>query len=158
MEYNQFLAALGLNQVMAESLVFVAFALVLFGIFLYFLWKYIIFGLIGFFIITFVNHHNDGVVPVVSKQQQVEPKTEKDIEQENVLKDCISLTHNPEICKDHVSQRGESDTLVTETEIPEGFKPAEEVKLLSVDNPAYLMARSAALQLPGAIILHSILR
>ena len=80
------------------------------------------------------------------------------MEAEKVLNDCLSLTHNKEICDDHVSQYKETDTTISLVKDEEEFKPALQVKPLDVDNPAYLTARAAALQLPGAVILHSILR
>jgi len=163
MDYIQFLQQFGLDQTKVEYLIMMGVIAFVVGMFLYMFWTYIVLALGAFAILVVMSHHGPDHIDVAIPDRLPElkipniPIDPKQVEREEIMEDCESLTHDHEICRDHVAQRSEAGTIVEEVKQDE-FKPAAEVKPLDVDNPAYNMLRATAMQLPGAVVLHSILR
>ena len=158
MDYFHTLEQLGLTQTQAETLLLLGAVAIGVGIVLYLFWNYILLAIGAFAILMVVNHHPKPVAPITQESPiEIKPVDPKEKENNVILQDCESLTHDYEMCKDHVAQRNEAGTDIKEAKLDD-FKPAAEVKPLDVENPAYNTLRAAAILQPGAVILQKILR
>jgi hypothetical protein len=156
MDYLAFLGALGLSQSMAEILLVTAFVVIFIGVIFYFFWKFIVSGFVVLAIVSVFLHHGT--------TEQPKPETiPEDTAKTEYMKDCVSLTHKLDMCKDLWEEHHSSNEEIiieekAEEKIPEGFVEAKDSKLLDVDNEKYNNARALALRKPGAIVMHSTIR
>lgn len=162
MSYNEILQQLGLTQNRVEAIIILGFILTIVGVLVFSFWKYIVIGLVAMGVLTVFANHAPTVKPQdnLKPEQVLEQKVEKpDPEKVLYLEDCESLTNKPEMCEELWSER-KADTEVKPTKkpLPEGFKSAENTKLLDTDNQEYKARRAEALKKPDAVIFQGTYR
>jgi hypothetical protein len=155
MTYAEVLAALGLTQALAESLICMAAIALGIGTVLLMFWQYIAVG-IGVFVLFSVFSHHEPNASTASTEvvQQVERVKSPD-PLNTYLEDCVALTQRNEICMEIVSERivDGSATLFAETfKDRDEFKPASKATLIDTDNQEYKSRRAAVLQMPNAVV------
>lgn len=141
------LASFGITQ---QVLIIGILALVAAGV-IGFFWHYILPGAIILLVAALFYVAPDGN----TKKEPTVQETKEEVfdEYQAYLKDCVEIAeYTKEYCQKLWNKREER------SEIDDGFKPADEVKLLEVSNKEYKARRAAAIQKNGAVVLQATYR
>jgi len=155
MTYAEVLAALGLTQALAESLICMAAIAIGVGMVLLMFWQYIAVGIGVFVLFSVFSHHapseNTSTIDVASKAGMVKIPSPSN----GYMEECEALTERNDICLEIVSDRiadGSATLLAESFKDRDEFKPASKVTLIDTDNQEYKSRRAAVLRLPNAVV------
>jgi len=155
MTYAEVLAALGLTQALAESLICMAAIAIGVGMVLLMFWQYIAVGIGVFVLFSVFSHHapseNTTTIDVASKAEFVKPLNPSN----EYLEECGALTERNDICLEILSERiadGSATFLAESFKDRDEFNSAAKVTLIDTDNQEYKSRRAAALRLPNAVV------
>lgn len=155
MTYSDALGALGLTQVMAESLIYMAAIAIGVGMVLLMFWQYIAVGIGVFVLFSVFSHHapseNTTTIDDANKAEFVKSSRPSN----EYMEECEELTQRNDICLEILSDRiadGSASVLAESFKDRDEFKPASKVTLIDTDNQEYKSRRAAALRLPNAVV------
>lgn len=152
MTYAEVLAALGLTQALAESLICMAAIAIGVGMVLLMFWQYIAVGIGVFVLFSVFSHHAPTItIDAASKAEIVKTPSPSN----EYMEECEELTERTDLCLEILSDRiadGSATLLAESFKDRDEFKPASKVTLIDTDNQEYKSRRAAALRLPNAVV------
>jgi hypothetical protein len=155
MTYAEVLAALGLTQALAESLICMAAIALGVGTVLLMFWQYIAAGIGVFVLFSVFYHHVPNASTATSEVAHQVERVKSPDPLNTYMEDCAALTERTDLCQEILSDRiedGSATLLAGSFKDRDEFKPAATVNLIDTDNQEYKSRRAAALRMPNAIV------